>query len=124
MAALGWAVFIPADPYYTPTIYGLTNRVNGLAGFGTVVTVYAALGVIGTLFGPLIRSVRLAPVAITLVLAALLGLGYATVLHRHIGIWNAAYVAEEKALAQVTNRTRIYPTVRRSSPVTIPPTRR
>jgi hypothetical protein len=104
LAVLGWAVFIPADPYYTPTIYGLTNRVNGLAGFGTVITVYAALGVVGTLVGPVIRRVRLAPIGITLGLAALLGLGYVTVLHRHIGIWNSAYVAEEKALTQVASR--------------------
>jgi hypothetical protein len=104
LAALGWAVFIPADPYYTPTIYGLTNRVNGLAGFGTVIAVYAAFGVLGTLLAPLFRGVRWAPIGITLGLALLLGLGYTTVLHRHIGIWNSAYVAEEKALDQVTRR--------------------
>lgn len=104
VAVLGWVIFIPADPYYTPTIYGLTNRVNGLAGFGTVITVYAAIGVIGTLIGRVVQGVRMVPIAATLGLALLLGVGYVTVLHRHIGIWNAAYVAEQKALDQVTSR--------------------
>jgi hypothetical protein len=105
---LGWVIFIPADPYYTPAIYGVTNRVNGMAGFGTVITVYAALGVFGTLVGRVVRGVSLAPIAITLLLAVALGIGYGTVLHRHIGMWNAAYVAEEKGFEQVTNR---YPTL-------------
>jgi hypothetical protein len=108
VAALGWAIFIPADPYYTPVIWGVTNRVNGMAGFGTVITVYAALGVLGNLVGRLVRGVSLAPVAITLVLAAALGLGYGIVLHNHTGMWNAAYVSEEEGLAKITSR---YPTL-------------
>jgi hypothetical protein len=105
---LGWVIFIPANPYYTPVIWGVTNRVNGLAGFGTVITVYAALGVLGNLLGRLIGGVKLAPAAITLALAAVLGLGYGIVLHNHIGMWNAAWVSEEEGLAKITAR---YPTL-------------
>lgn len=104
VAALGWVIFIPADPYYTPSIYGLTNRVNGLAGFGTVITVYASFGVLGTLIGRLVKGFRLAPLVVTLGLALVLGLGFVTALHRHIGIWNAAYAAEQNALDQVATR--------------------
>lgn len=111
---LGWVIFIPADPYYTPVIWGVTNRVNGMAGFGTVITVYAALGVLGCLLGRLVRGVSLAPIAITLSLALVLGVSYAVVLHRHIGIWNAAYVAEEKAMDQVAAR---YPTLPEGSTI-------
>jgi hypothetical protein len=105
---LGWAIFIPANPYYTPVIWGVTNRVNGMAGFGTVMTVYAALGVFGCLVGRLLRGVALAAVAITLALAAALGLGYGIVLHNHTGMWNAAWVKEEEGLAKITAR---YPTL-------------
>jgi hypothetical protein len=105
---LGWIVFIPADPYYTPAIWGVTNRVNGMAAFGTVLTVYATLGVLGTLLGRLLRGSRPAAVAVTIVLGLGLGVGYEAVLHRHIVIWNSAWVAEEKALDQITGT---YPTL-------------
>jgi hypothetical protein len=105
---LGWVIFIPANPYYTPSIWGVSNRVNGMAGFGTVITVYAALGVFGCLVGRLIRGVKLAPVAITLALAAVLGLGYGIVIHNHTGMWNAAWVKEEEGLNKITAR---YPTL-------------
>jgi hypothetical protein len=111
---LGWVIFIPANPYYTPVIWGVTNRVNGMAGFGTVITVYAALGVFGCLVGRLVRGVSVAPIAITLSLATVLGLGYGIVLHHHIGMWNAAYVSEEEGLDKITAR---YPTLPPSTTV-------
>jgi hypothetical protein len=105
VAAVGWAVFIPADPYYTPSIYGVTNRVNGLSGIGLVIAVYGALGIVGNLGG----RIRLGPpglpaLTVTLLLAAALGGSYASVLHRHIGIWNSAYAAERAALDELRRR--------------------
>jgi len=104
LAVLGWVMFIPADPYYTPVIWGITNRVNGLSGIGAVIVVYAALGVVGTLAGQLWRGIGGVPLAITLLLALLLGAGYVTVLRRHTGIWNSAYASEAAALDQIQSR--------------------
>jgi hypothetical protein len=98
---LGWVIYIPADPYYTPSIYGITNRVNGLAGIGLVIAAYGALGILGTLVGRLLRAPRAVAVAITVVLSAVLGLTYVHVVRRHIQIWDQAYVAEKAGLAEI-----------------------
>lgn len=96
VAALGWVTFIPADPYYTPSIFGVTNRVNGVAGFGLVLTAYAAAGIIGSLAGA-IAGRRQASLAASLTVALGLGLGatYVHVLERHLGFWRSAYGLEE-----------------------------
>jgi hypothetical protein len=104
LVVLGWTIFIPADPHYTPVIYGITNRVNALAGIGAVIAVYAALGVLGNLAGLVLRRRGALPVAITVVLALSLGAAYMTVLQRHIGIWNSAWSAESTALERIEAR--------------------
>lgn len=104
VAALGWTMFIPADPYYTPSIYGLTNRVNGLAGFGLAMAVYGSFGVVGALAGRLLPRMRVVAVAVPLILAAVLGLGYVHVLRRHIQIWNEAYTSERLGLDRIRAR--------------------
>jgi len=93
VAALGWVIFVPADPYYTPSIYGYTNRVNGLAGVGLVMIVYATCGIVGTLVGRLARQTRVATVA-TLALALAVGVGYLHAVDRHKQIWTDAFRAE------------------------------
>lgn len=94
IAALGWAMFIPADPYYTPSIFGVTNRVNGFAGFGLVLMAYAALGIVGFLAGSLLRGRSWVAPAITVALAVMLGAAYVHVLERHSRLWNSAYAYE------------------------------
>ena len=90
VAALGWLIFIPADPYYTPSVFGVTNRVNGLAGYGLVILAYAAIGTGCNLFASLVPAARrLAPVA-PLVFALLLAAAYVQVLDRHIRLWESA----------------------------------
>jgi hypothetical protein len=96
VAALGWVIFIPADPYYTPTIFGETNRVNALAGIGLVIAAYAALGIVATLVARLVRQ-RAWAVPLTLALACLLGAAYVHVLERHIGLWDDAFRTETAA---------------------------
>lgn len=105
VAAVGWVAFIPADPYYTPSIYGVTNRVNGLAGLGLVIAAYGACGIVGNLIGRIRLGRPGAPgLVVTLLLAAALGASYASVLHRHIGIWNSAYAAERAGLNELRQR--------------------
>jgi hypothetical protein len=103
VGALGWVMFIPANPYYTPSIYGITNRVNALAGFGLVIAVYGATGVaVATV--RLVSPVKPTPVVATIgvfTLGLALGFGYVRVLERHIRIWNTAFRAEEAGLRQM-----------------------
>lgn len=101
IAVLGWVMFIPADPYYTPSVYGFTNRVNALSGLGLAVAAYAALGIgmtLVVLFAPRVR--RLAP-AIVVVLGLALGAAYVHVVERHSGIWGMAYRAERQGMDQI-----------------------
>lgn len=102
VAALGWVTFIPADPYYTPSVFGVTNRVNGVAGFGLVLSAYAATGVIGSLAARIAgrRQASLATV-VTVVLGLALGATYVHVLERHLGLWRSAYDLEEKGVGQL-----------------------
>jgi hypothetical protein len=101
VAALGWTMFIPADPYYTPSVYGITNRVNGLAGIGLVIALYGAFGIVGTLVGQLRPRTRTLALATTLVLGVLLGAAFTDVLRRHIGIWNTAFASEMAGLTKL-----------------------
>lgn len=101
IAALGWVLFIPADPYYTPSVYGFTNRVNGLAGIGLVMTVYAALGIVGALVGRLAKRTALAATAATAALAVALGVAYKSVIERHGDIWTTAFRAQMAGLGQM-----------------------
>jgi hypothetical protein len=107
VAGLGWAMLIPADPYYTPTIYGESNRINSLAGLGLVIVVYATLGIVGTLLGALLKRRGLAVVT-TLLLGAVLGAAYIHVLERHGRLWDAAFRAE---MAGIEKMQEVFPTL-------------
>jgi len=101
MAALGWVMFIPANPYFTPSVYGMTNRVNGLSGFGTVIAVYAFIGVIGELAARILPRTRRLAVPVTVLLAVLLGAAYVRVLERHIRVWDRAFHSEAVGLNEM-----------------------
>jgi hypothetical protein len=90
-AFVSWAIFIPADPYYTPSVYGVTNRVNGFAGFGLVIAAYAALGIVGFAAGWLAKGRSWVAAAATISLAVMLGAAYVHVLERHSRLWRDAY---------------------------------
>ncbi len=102
VAVLGWVMFIPADPYYTPSIYGMTNRVNGLAAFGLVLLLYAVIGVAGSLIGMIApRKKNMVATGVAVVLGGVLLASYTHVLRRHIEIWNYAFSAESTALRKM-----------------------
>lgn len=104
VAAAGWVVFVPADPYYTPSVFGITNRVNGLAGVGLVMIVYAALGVLGSLLGRLADRRWLVATSVTAVLAIGLGFAYKGVVERHGDIWSTAFRAQMAGLGQMKSQ--------------------
>ena len=101
VAALGWAMLIPADPYYTPSIYGVTNRINVLAGLGLVIVVYSALGTGATLVGMAIPRIAAAVPTLIVVLAAMLGAAYIHVVERHSDLWATAYRAELEGMDRI-----------------------
>jgi len=102
LAALGWMMFIPADPYYTPSVYGMTNRVNGLAAFGLVTAVYSAFGVVSSLAAGALPGRRaLVGATVALLLGLALLASYTHVLRRHISIWDTAYRAENTAIERL-----------------------
>jgi hypothetical protein len=103
-AFVSWMIFIPADPYYTPSVFGVTNRVNGFAGFGLVIAAYAALGIVGYAAGGLAKGRSWVAAATTISLAVMLGAAYVHVLERHSRLWRDAYRYE------VDTRERVHRT--------------
>jgi hypothetical protein len=101
VAVLGWIMYIPANPYYTPSVYGFTDRVNALAGFGLVIAVYAVLGIAVSLVGTLLPRRQAVIAMATIVCGLLLGLAYVRVLERHIRIWNTAFRAEMAGIGEM-----------------------
>ena len=115
LTVLGWAVFVPADTYYTPSIYGVTNRVNGIGGIGAILLIYGAFGVTGTLVARLLgRRAVAATLMMTVGLGLALGAGYLHQVRHHIDIWNAAWDSERQAMEQIRSR---YPTLPRNTAV-------
>ena len=101
VTVLGWVIFTPAHPYYSPSPLGYTNRVNALAGVGLVLLVYSALGVAGALLGRLRPGIARLATATTLVLAAVLGAAYLHVLDRHADHWVQAFRLQMGGLGQL-----------------------
>lgn len=100
-AALGWVIFIPADPYYTPSVFGATNRVNGFAGFGLVLLVYASIGLGVTLIGQLLKAKHWMVASVTIVLGLSLGAAYIHVLERHGRLWDDSYSYQLGAIEEI-----------------------
>lgn len=104
VTALGWAIFIPADPYYTPVVFGVTNRVNGLAGYGLVILAYATVGVAFSAFAELVPPGRRLVAVATVLAAVLLGAAYLRTLDRHIGLWEDSYATQRQGIATMKER--------------------
>lgn len=101
VAVLGWIIFIPADPYYTPVIWGFTNRVNAVAGLGLILVVYGALGILGSALAILTPWRTLLATVLTVGLATFLGATYVRVLERHSRIWNTAGRFERAGMSKL-----------------------
>jgi hypothetical protein len=95
---LGWLVFIPADPYYSPGTLGLGNRTNVLASVGIVTLVYALAALIGTLAFRGLPRWRLLSSAFAVLASVGIGIGYMHTLHRDVNAWNRAFALEQSTL--------------------------
>jgi hypothetical protein len=101
VTVLGWTIYIPADPYYTPSVFGVDNRVNALAGYGLVILVYALVGVACSVFAEFLPAARRYVAYAVPLLAVLLGAAYVHVLDRHIGVWEEAYSIQRAGIAKL-----------------------
>ncbi len=89
-AGVAWAVYIPANPYYSPLTEGLGNRVNVVAAIGLVTAAYGVAMLVGTL---VVRGLRAPPrwsVAFGLVAALVLGVGYVRYVRTDESAWDLA----------------------------------
>lgn len=93
VAVAAWAVYVPADYIYSPTSPGTGNRINGLAGIGLAIFLYAT--------AMLIARRTWVALAIVAVLAA----GYLHRIASDASAWNRA--AQDEALVLSTIRTHL-----------------
>jgi hypothetical protein len=104
-AFIAWAVFIPADPYYSPLTLGLGNRVNVVAAIGLVTAVYAVVMVAGTLVFAAVRQRRMLATALAAIAALALGVGFTRRDSTDVTAWNLA--ARDQAFILRTLRQRL-----------------
>ena len=111
VAGGAWAIYAPAIDYYSPGAQGTGNRVNGLAGVGLVMCLYATGAVAVTLLtsaGARLRGraalalpQRGAAAALALAGAVWLGAGY---VHRDLAdtrVWNRAIAEQHQVIATI-----------------------
>jgi hypothetical protein len=98
VATAGWALYIPADPYYQVDAPGVGNRTNVMAAVGIVAIVYAVLVLAATLlFRGLPRWGRPAA-ALSVALALLIALGYTLDLRDDERAWARADAESQAVL--------------------------
>ena len=98
----GWAVLAPADPYYSPGVLGVGNRINVVAGLGLVLLAVALVRMAATLaFSALPADRRRASAVVTVLVAAAIGGAYLDRLGADRGDWWRARRAEGFVLGQL-----------------------
>jgi hypothetical protein len=103
VTAAAWAIFAPGISYYSPDAPGTGNRVNGLAGIGIVIFLYASAMLLGTLVlrargrSRTGRAASVMAVACALFLAA----GYMHRASADSSVWNRAANAQRRLLADL-----------------------
>jgi hypothetical protein len=93
-----WAMFVPAISYYSPGATGTGNRVNGLAGIGIVLLLYAAAMLLGTLVCRALGRAQAAGAASVLAagFAVFLGAGYIHRARLDSAEWDRAGAAQRR----------------------------
>jgi hypothetical protein len=89
--AVGYAMFLPADQYYSPATLGIGDRTNGFAAIGWCLAVVAAVRLAATVaFRDVRRSNSVIAVAVAITLSAI-GLGYADRLRAEADVYTSSY---------------------------------
>ena len=96
--ALGYAMYVPADLYYSPGTIGVGDRTNGFAIVGWVLVVVALAHLLATLaFRDLVRS-RVAIAAGVTVATLFVGVGYADRLRSEADLYVASWKEQQRIL--------------------------
>jgi hypothetical protein len=96
--AVAYAMFLPADQYYSPATLGIGDRTNGFAALAWVLVVVAVLRLIVTLA---LRDIRRSELAVGVALAiaiAAVGLGYADRLRAEADVYAASFHDQQDIL--------------------------
>jgi hypothetical protein len=102
--AAGYALFVPADPYFSPGQLGIGNRVNGFAALGYVTTVYAMAMTAGWLvFRGLPRTRTWAAVLATTA-SVFIAVGYVDKVDRDKANWDRAFALEQDLLNTISSK--------------------
>jgi hypothetical protein len=101
LAAVSWALFVPAHSYYHPASQGVGNRVNVMAAIGVVIAVYAVLGLIAILLLRGVPSWKRGASILTAALAAVLLVGYAREVRDEQQAWARASASTDEVLATI-----------------------
>jgi hypothetical protein len=96
--AAGYAVFVPADAYYSPLTAGLGNRTNVVAALGLIPLVYSVAMLAGLLIFERPRLGMRAAAACAAAAGLLIGIGYVHDLRADEGRWDRAFTMEQQAL--------------------------
>ena len=99
--AVGYAIFVTADPSYRPLAPGQHNRVNGLAAVGFVLLLYALAMVLGTLLARRARRWREWSTAFALAVSLVVGVGWIDRVDRDKGDWARAARQQEEIVDRV-----------------------
>ena len=100
IAAAAWAIFVPGISSYSPSATGTGNRVNGLAGIGVVIFLYASAMLLGTLLTSARRTGSSATV-VALAFVAFAGTGYLQHAHADAQVWNRAASVQRRLLSSL-----------------------
>jgi hypothetical protein len=101
--AIGYAMFVPADPFYSPGTQGIGDRTNGFAAIGWCLLVVAVVRLAATLaFRTVARGQVIVAAAVAIALG-LVGLGYADRLRAEADVYRASF-KEEVAILDVMHR--------------------
>jgi hypothetical protein len=98
----GWVLYIPADPYYSPVSAGVGNRTNVMAAVGVIVLVYAVIALATTLLLRGLPGWRPAAAVLTVTMAAILGLGYASDVRNDQRTWIDAGESSDQVLTALS----------------------
>jgi hypothetical protein len=97
--ACSWALFVPADVYYSPQVAGVGNRINALAGVCICTLVFAVAMLVSAIVVRLLRRPSGWALAGALVLSALIGIGYARQVDSDKAAWALASRLQTNELA-------------------------
>ena len=102
--AVGYAMFVPADQYYSPETLGIGDRTNGFAAVGWCLVVVALVRLLATIAFRDVRNSQIVIAAAVAIALSAVGLGYADRLRGESDLYLASF-KEQTAILAVMHQT-------------------